>query len=55
VEHDQQLHGPYTMLDVVKLNAKLLHLETRLWMGVVLEYDGCARFTIDNITIVTQP
>jgi hypothetical protein len=22
---------------------------------VMLEYNGCARFTIDNITIVTQP
>jgi hypothetical protein len=23
--------------------------------GYVLEYNGCARLTIDNITIVTQP
>jgi hypothetical protein len=23
--------------------------------GIVLEYNGCARFTIDNMAIVTQP
>jgi hypothetical protein len=32
-----------------------LQLKKRFRKGGLLEYNGCARFTIDNITIVTQP
>ena len=34
VEYEQQLHGPHAMLDVVKLKAKILHLEIGWWSGV---------------------
>jgi hypothetical protein len=42
VEQDQELHGPHSMFDVVKIKAKVLHLGTCWWMGVASllhEYD----------------
>jgi hypothetical protein len=32
-----------------------LHKQITECMRILLEYNGCAHFTIDNISIVTQP
>ena len=34
VEHEKKMNDPHGLSDVVKLKAKLLHLETYWWLGV---------------------
>ena len=34
VEHEKKMNAPHELADVVKLKAKLLHLETFWWLGV---------------------
>lgn len=42
MKHDQRLHAPHVMLDIVKLKENIMHLETSKLMGVASllhEYD----------------